>query len=406
LESWKRNLYVTWAAQVLSIAGFGFVFPFLPYFVQEVGVTDPAELNRWVGLINSIASVGMGLMAPIWGILADKYGKKLMIVRAMFFGSVLLFAMSFSQTVQGVFVLRMLQGIFCGTVTASATLVAAGTPKRKLSFALGFLASSTFIGFSLGPLLGGVAAEYLGYRLAFKIGSLLQASGLAFVLIFVRELRNHEPDTADENEDRVPVRVNTRVMALILGLFFILRYARMMMPPFIPLHVQNVLGTIKGASSAVGVISSLMALAAATAGITVVRLGDKMNKLFLISICLGCAMLLTLPLFFTGGLYGFTVFYVLSAFAMGSIEPSLQSYFSERTPASQRGKFFGIQTLVASFGWFLAPLTASYVSNRLSISHVFLVTSFIFGIAFLYSLIAGWGIRRASGPAENSEKSS
>ena len=396
LESWKKNLYVTWAAQILSIAGFGFVLPFLPYFIQEVGVTNPEELNRWVGLINSIASVGMGLMAPIWGILSDKFGKKLMMVRAMLFGSVLLFSMSFSQTVQGIFVLRMLQGIFCGTVTAAATLIASGTPKRRLSFALGFLASSTFIGFSLGPLLGGLAAEYFGYRLAFKIGGLLQAMGLAFVLIFVREVRLPKTDTADDAEVRAGVKVNIGVMALILGLFFILRYARMMMPPFVPLHVQNVLGTIEGASAAVGIISALMALAAATAGITIVRLGDRMDKLLLISICLGASMLLTLPTFYTGGLYGFTAFYVLSAFAMGSIEPTLQSYFSERTPADRRGRMFGIQTLVASLGWFLAPLTASYVSNRLSVSHVFLVTSFIFGIAFLYSLLAKWGIRRAT----------
>ena len=405
MESWKKNLYVTWAAQVVSIAGFGFVLPFLPYFVQEVGVTNPQELNRWVGLINSIASVGMGLMGPIWGILADKFGKKLMMVRAMLFGSVLLFAMSFSQSVQGIFILRLLQGIFCGTVTASATLVATGTPKRRLSFALGFLASSTFIGFSLGPLLGGIAAEYLGYRLAFKIGGLLQATGLAFVVIFVREVRRHDLETEDKNGEQVSVRLNIRVTAFILGLFFILRYARMMMPPFIPLHVQNVLGTVEGASATVGVISSLMALAAATAGITIVRLGDKMNKLPLISICLGCSMLLTLPLFFTGGLYGFTIFYVLSAFAMGAVEPSLQSYFSERTPASRRGRMFGIQTLVASVGWFFAPLTSSYISNKLSITHVFLVTSFIFGIAFLYSLLAGWGIRRASTPAEMDDNS-
>ncbi|MBN1685275.1 MAG: MFS transporter [Spirochaetales bacterium] len=399
MDSWKRNLYVTWAAQIISIAGFGFVLPFLPYFVQEVGVTDAAELNRWVGLINSIASVGMGLMGPVWGIIADRYGRKLMIVRAMLSGTALLFAMSYAQSVQGIFILRMLQGIFCGTVTASATLIAAGTPKARLSFALGFLSSSTFIGFSLGPLLGGVAAEYLGYRMAFRIGAVLQAAGLAFVLFVVREVRHQETEPATAKNGKPRETIDIRVVALLLGLFFLLRYARMMMPPFVPLHVQSILGTIRGASATVGVISSLTGLAAALAGITIVRLGDKMDKLRLISICLFASVLLTLPIFFTGSLYGFTVFYVMAAFSTGSVEPIMQSYFSERTPANRRGRLFGLQTLVGSMGWFAAPLTSSFISNSLSISHVFLFTSVFFAVTFLYSLAARWGIRHVPGAA-------
>ena len=387
---------MTWAAQIVSIAGFGFVLPFLPYFVQEVGVTDPEELNRWVGLINSIASVGMGLMGPVWGILADKYGRKLMIVRAMLTASVLLFAMSFSQSVQGIFFLRMLQGVFCGTVTASATLIAAGTPRERLSFALGFLSSSTFIGFSLGPLLGGIAAEYLGYRMAFKLGALLQAVGLAFVLILVREVRHKEPEPARAGAEKPRGTIDFRAVALLLGLFFLLRYARMMMPPFLPLHVQGILGTLQGASATVGVISSLAGLAAAAAGITIVRLGDRTDKLRLISLCLFGSILFTLPIYFTGGLYSFTVFYVLAAFAAGSVEPSMQSYFSERTPANRRGRLFGLQTLVGSMGWFAAPITSSIISNSLSISHVFLFTSLFYAIAFLYSVGARWGIKRIS----------
>ncbi len=402
MDSWKRNLYIVWATQILSIAGFGFVLPFLPYFIQEVGITDPRELNRWVGLVNSIAPVGMGIMAPVWGGLADKYGRKLMIVRAVLAGSILLFAMSFAQTVQGIFVLRMLQGVFCGTVTAAATLVSAGTPKERLSFALGFFGSSTFIGLSFGPLIGGMAAEYLGYRLAFKIGGLLQAVGVILVLFFVREVRQIEHEVAPKNRSRRNGMVNLVVLALILGTFFFLRFARMIMPPFVPLHVQGVLGTIKGASAVVGIISSLAALAAATSGITIVRLGDKMNKLLLISICLFFAMVFSFPLFFTGNLYSFTVFYVLAMFCIGSVEPSLQSYFSERTPANRRGRLFGIQTLVACMGWFLAPLASSFVSNTFSVSHVFLFASMFIGVTFLYSLVALFGIRRVSRSKEAS----
>ncbi len=406
MENWKKNLYIIWATQILSIAGFGFVLPFLPYFIQEVGVTDPEELNRWVGLINAIAAVGMGIMAPLWGFLADKYGRKLMIVRAVASASILLFAMSYAKTVQGIFILRLLQGIFCGTVSASATLVSAGTPRERLSFALGFLASSTFIGFSFGPLLGGIAAEYLGYRLAFKIGGLLQAGGLVFVLIFVREMRLQEPEPKGVRGDKRNGKANFLILALILGAFFFLRFARMIMPPFVPLHVQNVLGTIDGASAAVGVISSLAALAAAAAGITIVRLADKMNKINLISICLVFGIVFSFPLFLTGGLVSFTVFYVLAMFSIGAVEPILQSYFAERTSANRRGRLFGIQTLIGSMGWFCAPLASSYVSNTFGISYVFLFGCVFIGVTLIYNVFAGWGIRRVSRSAETKESDS
>jgi DHA1 family multidrug resistance protein-like MFS transporter len=284
--------------------------------------------------------------------------------------------------------------LFCGTVTAAATLISAGTPRERLSYALGFLSSSTFIGFSLGPLIGGVAAELLGYRMAFKIGSLLQVIGFIAVVIFVREVRHEEPQRAGARDAAPAEKVDFRVMAIILGLLFALRYARMMMPPFLPLHVQNILGTLTGASVTVGIVSSIAALTAAIAGVTLVRLGDRMDKLLLISICLGGAMIFTVPIFFTAGLFGFAVFYVLQAFATGAVEPSLQSYFSERTPAHKRGRLFGIQTLVGSMGWFVAPLTSSFVANRLSIPYVFLFTALIFGLAFIYSLVARWGINR------------
>ena len=148
------------------------MLPFIPFYIQEVGVTDPVQVRLWVGLTSSGTAITLAIMAPIWGILGDKWGRKLMILRAMAAGALILFLMSLAKNVQTIFVLRLIQGLFAGTVTAAATLVAAGSPKEKLSYSLGFLASSTFIGFSLGPFFGGLAAEYLGYRRAFHMGNI------------------------------------------------------------------------------------------------------------------------------------------------------------------------------------------------------------------------------------------
>ena len=132
---WRRNLHAAWLSQFLAIAGFGFVLPFVPFYIQELGVTDAEELRLWTGILAAAPALSMAIMAPIWGLLADRFGKKLMMLRAMFFGTIIMSLMATTRSVQAVLVLRICQGLFTGTITASAALVAGGTPKDKLSYA-------------------------------------------------------------------------------------------------------------------------------------------------------------------------------------------------------------------------------------------------------------------------------
>jgi len=116
---WRRNLAFAWIAQILSLSGFGFALPFIPFFIQELGVTDAEELRLWTGVLASAPALSMAVMAPVWGLLADRMGRKLMMLRAMLFGAIILAGLSLSQTVTTVFVLRVAQGLFTGTMTAA-----------------------------------------------------------------------------------------------------------------------------------------------------------------------------------------------------------------------------------------------------------------------------------------------
>ncbi|MFW5684083.1 MAG: MFS transporter, partial [Spirochaetota bacterium] len=133
---WRRNLAFAWVAQILSLSGFGFAFPFIPFYIQELGVTDAEELRLWTGVLASAPALSMAVMAPIWGSIADRAGKKIMMLRAMLFGAIILASLSLSQSVTTVLVLRIAQGLFTGTMTAAAALVASGTPREKMSYAL------------------------------------------------------------------------------------------------------------------------------------------------------------------------------------------------------------------------------------------------------------------------------
>ena len=131
MEAWKRNLYVIWVAELVAIAGFSFVFPFLPYYIQELGVTELHQVELWAGVLMAAQAIPMAIFSPIWGSLADRYGRKIMVERAMFGSAVVITAMGFVQNVEQLLILRIIQGTLTGTVAAATTLVASSAPRER-----------------------------------------------------------------------------------------------------------------------------------------------------------------------------------------------------------------------------------------------------------------------------------
>ena len=160
-KKWQRNLWATWVAEFLAIMGFSSSFPIWSYFIQELGVTGDA-VAKWSGIIISASSLTMGIMGPIWGMLSDRYGRKMMVMRAMFGGAVTIGLMGFAQTVEQMLVLRLIQGAFTGTVAAATTLVASTTPRERLGETLGKLQLAIFLGQSIGPITGRLCIRYAG----------------------------------------------------------------------------------------------------------------------------------------------------------------------------------------------------------------------------------------------------
>lgn len=456
MEQWRKNLYTAWFTQILSLTGFGFVFPFLPLFIQELGTTDPEDLQLWTGLIASAPALSMGIMAPIWGILADRFGKKLMILRAMLFGAIVSVLLAFAGSTPMVFALRFVQGLFTGTVSAAAALVATGTPRHKLSYALGFQSSSTFIGISLGPLLGGVAAEIAGYRASFLVGAVVLSVGFVLAVLFIREpekgadITEASDEEADMRSPRARRRAHTGAggqpvdaktprnppagnaeaaagvgsaksagakassafsirdflapaFVAAFGILFMLRFCRVLTVPFIPLHVQDLRQSVQGTSAIVGAVSAARGAATAAAGLTLSRLGDKHDRMRLISVFLFVAAVFSVPVFLAQGMLTFVLFNVVFTYFLGGVEPLLQSSLAEMTPGNRRGLLFGVQTTVGNVGWFLAPLAGSAVSIAFSVRHVFAAMTVALGVALVVSSLIRRRVRARQAAAETGE---
>ncbi|MCL5108924.1 MAG: MFS transporter, partial [Chloroflexi bacterium] len=134
-------------------------------------------VEMWAGLLGFAAGLSMAASAPVWGALADRYGRKSMVLRATLGGAVLVGTMGLVQSVQQLLVIRFLQGAVTGVTAAFASLVAGFTPRERVGFALGTLQMSAYLGNSLGPLLGGVIADSIGFRFSFFLTAAMLALG-------------------------------------------------------------------------------------------------------------------------------------------------------------------------------------------------------------------------------------
>lgn len=125
--NWKRNLIVLSMVQLATMIGFSGYHPFVAYYMLDLGVANAAEAATWMAAFNSGAAVAMMIASPIWGMLGDRHGRKIMLVRATIAGCVFTFLMGMATDPTQLVILRVIQGMFSGTVVAAITLVATGT---------------------------------------------------------------------------------------------------------------------------------------------------------------------------------------------------------------------------------------------------------------------------------------
>jgi DHA1 family multidrug resistance protein-like MFS transporter len=316
--------------------------------------------------------------------------------------------MGFVTSVPQLLVLRALQGIFTGTITASMAFVSANTDDKRMSFALGFMTSSNFIGYTIGPVLGGLLAEQVGYRPCFIFGGLLMIVGFLLVSFLVKEDKStygkllktdnkkeklgklHQTETIDEDtmmttgariemiNDKFTIVNRTKIIIMILIILFINRTSRVIFTPFIPLFVQENINSAAGAATYTGFINGAIGIAAAIAAITIARLGDKYNKNKVVLVLSIITLPLTILLSLNNSIFTFTLFFALFSFVAGGIEPILTSSASEHTNTKDRGRLFGFLGAVGNGAFMIAPVIGSYISIKFSINAIlFLIPIFV-----------------------------
>lgn len=383
--NWKRNLYILWFTQVLSVMSFGFGIPLMPFYIQELGVTEPDLLKIYIGIVNSMPAVSMAIVAPIWGKLSDRFGRKPMILRAMISASIILTLMGMAPNVNSLVFLRAVQGLFTGTIAAASTFVAAGTPRENLSYALGFLSTSSFLGSSIGQVLGGLAAEAYGNRVSFYIGGGIMIVGATIAFILLKE----DPSTfgkSEKSKGNMHFRDLMQIAGILLVMIMLQRFVRSIFDPFLPLYLEELHGPEK-IRLVNGYVRMGISLATAFAGVTLTRIQDKKGSHHYILSLLVATLLVSIALFLIDGFWPFVILFTLLSYLLGGIEPIITSMSASRVDSRNRGTLFGFQGTLGSMGWMIAPMAGSFLTisyNSYKVLFIATAVVLIINMAMVY----------------------
>jgi DHA1 family multidrug resistance protein-like MFS transporter len=385
LESWQRNLYVIWGAELIAIAGFAVMGSFLPYYVQDLGITELHEVELWSGALFAAQASTMMIFAPIWGSLADRYGRKIMVQRAMFGGAVIMAAMGLAQNVQQLLILRAIQGALTGTVSAATTLVASSAPRERAGYAMGLLQTAVWGGASIGPLLGGVIADTWGYRATFWVtGVLLFLAGLT-VWRFVHE--EFVPPARDKgNPDGgfwygLQIVVRNRSLASLFSVRFVVRAATRLMGPVLPLFVQSLAPTATHIASLTGLVSGVQALASAVGAVTIGRASDRLGYRRVLLFCAAGVAVLYVPQFFVTTPVQLIVLQAGLGLLMSGVLAAISALLANLSPEGHQGAVYGVDASVVSMANAVGPMVGATLAASLGLRSPFLLAAGAFALA-------------------------
>lgn len=403
---WRRNLAVMWVTQFLSLMGFSMSLPFTPFYLRVLGVADEGHIRIYAALSAALANLALAVMSPLWGILADRYGRKSMVLRANFGGAIIVGLMGVAPDVSTFLLLRFLQGVFTGTMSASMTLVVSCTPVRRQGMALGILSSSVFSGDMAGLFIGGVLSSAFGFRQSFLCSGLaLGISGL-LVLWLAREDFVRQTAATDAS---VPASATWRERLAILlpaaplfVLFVLSTMARNLDNSQFPLFVEMLNGgkDVPGAPRWVSWVLGMGSIGAMLSGFVLGRLVDAYPSQVARFGAVGAAVFMgtmaNVPLLLGAlprvhlvsgeGALGSAAWGVMAlmplrfgmAFCAAGMEPVLNAWLSKITPASRKGLMFGCAVTFRSTGAILAHATAGTVAYFLGIRTIFIVGPLLF----------------------------
>lgn len=383
---WVITLIIVATAQGLSTLGISLVFPFLPLYIQTLDGASFISPELLAGLVISAPPLMATFTAPFWGRLADQYGRKKMVMRAIFTSGIVMFFMAFAQTAMALIVLRGLQGLTTGIISANTALIAGETPRRRLGFALGAFQVGLYGGIAIGPLFGGLLADNFGFQIPFLFTSVILFLGGLLVTFGVRETYVPDGSPLDLNP-MVMVRGWARIMKkanvkTVYTLRFLNGFAQRTIIPVAPLFVFVLLpeAAETGGSSYAGLVLSVSSICTTFGAITLGWMGDKHGHRLILLCSALVAMIFYIPQAFVTDLAQLLILQGLAGIAAGGVLSTPAALLANFTSMGDEGSVYGLDGSVTSFSNGMAPLTGSIIASMFGLRAAFAANAFYYFI--------------------------
>lgn len=366
---WQRNLWVCVFGSFTTLVAMTLLLPFLPLYVEHLGIQDPAAIVQWSGAAYAATFFSAAFTAPLWGRLGDRYGRKLMLIRASLGMAVAMALIGLAQTAWQLVLLRLLAGVLGGYASGSTILVATQAPKARSGWALGVLSSGIMAGNLAGPLLGAALPPLIGIRNTFFFcGAAIFVAFLATAFL----LKESPAQRAAARQAPTPPVVLNQQLVTLLATAAALMFATLSIEPIITVYFQQLqvsqVTWMAGLAMSAGALGSLLSTS------WLGRLADRIGPWHVLSGCLAAAALLLIPQALVTQGWQLVALRFAMGLALGGLLPCIASLIRHAVPDQVAGRVLGYSTSCQYVGQVLGPLAGGFVGGHYGMRAVFWIT--------------------------------
>ena len=367
-RSWIPLVAVFWVTSMVEGLGVSQVFALLPSQLSAIGVPDADRLS-FIGLFSALLFVlGMPLV-PLWGVWADKYSRKAVIVRSALVEAVVFLGMALATEPWHVAVSVLLIGFQLGNTGVMLAGIRDVTPRARLGTVIAIFGASGPVGFAVGPTIAGILIDGLGWSLSgvFAVSAVLSVGTALLVTFGSREVR---PEVVPEGRvltlafGAVRGVLSDRAVRGIFLIFGTAFLANQMSRPYVPVVVETVVGRGPGLVSGIALVAGTAALAGALLAPLIGALGDRVGyrRILVGALLVGSGALVAMPLApQIGGLELLAFVAVVFAACISSISAMVFSLLATEVSAERRSQTLNLVYLPLYAAGIMGPALGSFV---------------------------------------------
>ena len=384
---------VFWTVAMVEGLGVAQIFAFVPVYLHEMGVPRDERL-AFVGLFSSLIFVVGAPLVPLWGVWADKYSRKAVIVRSALVEAVVFGLAAIAREPWQLALAMLLIGFQLGNTGVMLAGIRDVTPARRLGVTIAIFGAASPIGFAIGPALGGLIVDGLGLGLSVVFGfSALLSVGTALLVTFgSREIR---PEVVPEGPvlalafGAVRSVLADPVVRRIFAIFGLAFLATQMTRPFVPLLVEGIVGIGPGLASAIALVAGTAALVGALISPVGGAVGDRIGfrPVLVVALIGGSLSLLLMPL--VGGLTPLAIVAMVLATCTASVSAMIFSMLASEVAPERRSVTLNLVYLPLYAAGIVGPAVGGVVVTFGGVAAPFLVGSAVFLVGAVTIVLLG-----------------